>query len=167
MGKEDVTMLFIRKNILKFILSLVICFGAASIGAYFTLPAVKTWYPQLIKPWFAPPDFIFGPVWTLLYFLMAISFYLVWTSEKDKNYPKAIKSFIVQLVLNILWSIVFFGFHSILGGLIVIILLWLAIIMMIKNFYPVSPLASLLQIPYLLWVTFATILNFAIYTLNV
>jgi benzodiazapine receptor len=159
-------MLFIKKDTMKLIASIVIPFIAAAIGGLFTSMTVNTWYKELVKPWFAPPDFVFGPVWTILYLLMGISFFLVWRETDNPTNQNAVKVFYFQLLFNILWSAVFFGMKSILGGLIVIIILWIGIIAMIKAFYSVSKLAGILQIPYLLWVTFATILNFALYMLN-
>ena len=125
-----------------------------------TLPSIPTWYAQLNKPSFSPPNWVFGPVWTILYFLMGISLYLVW----DKN--RKIKIFFIQLALNFLWSLIFFGFHLPLIAFITIIALWIAIFMTIKSFHKISRLSALLLVPYILWVSFAALLNLFIILYN-
>src|SRR3989344_102107 len=153
------------KNIKLFILSLVLCLGAGAIGALFTTPAINTWYATLNKPIFNPPNFIFATVWTTLYILMGMSFYLVLVSEtKDK--ALAVKLFFFQLFLNILWSFLFFGFHSPLLAMFEIIILWVSILLTIIHFYKISKNASYLLIPYLIWVSFAAVLNLSIVLLN-
>ncbi len=149
-------------NIIKFLGCLVACFGAAYIGSTATMPSIPTWYAALNKPVFNPPNWIFGPVWSLLYLLMAISLYLV----LGNGFSLAVVIFIVQLLLNIAWSIAFFGYHSPLTAFIIIIALWLAILLTIIKFYKISHLAGWLLIPYLLWVSFASILNLAVVILN-
>lgn len=154
-------------NILKLIISIVICQLAGIIGAFFTTDSIPTWYNSLNKPEFNPPNWLFGPVWTILYLLMGISLFIIWKEDlKNKNVKNAFAIFIVQLIVNLLWSIVFFGMHSISGGLIVIIVLLVIIIITIVKFKKISFTASILLIPYLLWVCFATILNFYFYKLN-
>lgn len=154
-------------NILKLIISIVICQLAGVIGSFFTMDSIPTWYAALNKPDFNPPNWIFGPVWIFLYLLMGISLFLVWRENlKNDHVKSAFVIFMVQLVLNTFWSIVFFGMQSITGGLIIILLLWLFIILTIIRFRKVSAIASMLLIPYLLWVTFAAVLNFYIYKLN-
>ncbi len=154
-------------NILKLIFSIGVCFLVAGIGSAFTLPSIPSWYAQLNKPFFSPPNFLFGPVWTVLYLLMGISLYIVWNKNlKNKNKDKAIKTFILQLVLNLLWSLIFFGLHQPLLAFITIIILWISILMTIKYFYKISKPAAYLLIPYILWVSFASILNLAIVGLN-
>ena len=129
--------------------------------------AVDTWYMAITKPSFNPPNWIFGPVWIVLYTLMGISAFLIWKEDiKNKAVRNALTVFILQLIVNILWSVVFFGAHSIMGGLIIIIILFILIVITIKSFYKVSKTAGNLLIPYLLWVGFATVLNFAIWQLN-
>lgn len=148
----------------KLIASILICFSAAAVGSFATYPSIPTWYASLNKPFFNPPNWIFGPVWTVLYLMMAIALYLVWR-EKVEN-KTALSWFGFQLVLNSLWSIVFFGLQCPLCGLGVIILLWFAILMSIRSFLKISKPAAWLLIPYILWVTFAAGLNLAIVRLN-
>lgn len=155
-------------NLYKFIISVIICEGAGIIGSLFTISSIPTWYVTLNKPIFSPPNWIFAPVWTTLYFLMGISLYLIWVKKIDKKSLKrrAYQIFFAQLILNILWSIVFFGLKSPILGLIIIIILWLLIIETIRRFAKVDKTASFLQYPYLIWVSFATILNFSLWVLN-
>lgn len=154
-------------NILKLILSIVICQLAGFIGAIFTMDSIPTWYAALNKPSFNPPNNVFGPVWTILYVMMGISMFLIWKEGlKNKDVKNAFIFFIIQLILNASWSVVFFGGHSVLGGLIVIVLLWLAVLYCIISFRKISRVASILLIPYLLWITFATLLNYYILILN-
>ena len=154
-------------NLARLIVSVAICYLAAAIGAMFTFRSVTTWYAALARPGFAPPNWVFGPVWTLLYFLMGVSLYLVWSRGTGVPYVRiALIVFFVQLVLNALWSILFFGLHSPLAGLVGIALLWLALVLTIFYFWKISPLAGGLLVPYLLWVSFAGMLNFAIWRLN-
>ena len=132
-----------------------------------TQDTISIWSGQLRKPFFTPPDWIFGPVWTILYLLMAISFFLVWS--KGINYPKvkyAIGYFLIQLGLNAVWTPLFFGFHLILPAFIEIILLWLAILVTFYAFKRISFYAAVLLIPYVAWVGFAVILNGSIWYLN-
>jgi benzodiazapine receptor len=152
---------------LLFIISIIICQFAAFIGSVFTVNSVSTWYTTLAKPSFNPPNWLFGPVWTLLYLLMGISLYLVWQKgTADPHIKIALLMFAAQLVLNILWSILFFGMRSPMLGLIEIALLWVFILLTITHFYPISKTAAYLLIPYILWVTFAAILNLSIFILN-
>lgn len=138
------------------------------IGAVFTTSAIPTWYATLAKPWFAPPNWLFGPAWTVLYVLMGVASFLVYQKrETDLRADGALKVYGLQLGLNFLWSVIFFGLRSILGGFIEIVLLWVLIVINIRKFYQVSPAAGLLLIPYLAWVTFASVLNFGILQLNV
>lgn len=153
-------------NTIKLIISIVMCLLAGIIGSLFTSSAIPTWYATLNKPSFNPPSWLFGPVWTLLYILMGISFYLIWTAKKSKYKSTAIKIFIIQLILNALWSIIFFGAHWIFVAFIEIILMWIFILLSIIKFHKISKTASYLLIPYILWVSFATILTFAIWVLN-
>jgi len=156
-----------RMSIVKFVGSVGVCFLVAFLGSTATLPSIPTWYERLNKPIFSPPNWIFGPVWTILYFLMGLALYIVWDKNlKNRGKERAMDTFILQLVLNLLWSLVFFGLHSPLLALITIFLLWISIFMTIKYFYKISKVASYLLIPYLLWVSFASILNLAIVILN-
>ncbi len=137
-----------------------------TVGALFTFPSIASWYMLLEKPSFTPPDWLFGPVWSTLYVLMGISLFLVVRHAIKGSSIRAVQLFFLQLFLNLLWSIVFFGSHSIGGGLVVIITMWFLIVLTILKFAKISQTASLLLLPYLAWVTFATYLNFAIFMLN-
>ncbi|HSX40151.1 MAG TPA: TspO/MBR family protein [Candidatus Saccharimonadales bacterium] len=145
----------------KLFLAILICEGAGFIGAIFTFNSVNTWYITLNKPFFNPPPWIFGPVWTILYLMMGISLYLAWGTKKV-----SLKWFWVQLVLNSLWSILFFGLKNPTLAFLGIILLFLAIFMTMKSFWKYKRTASWLLVPYLLWVTFASVLNASIVLLN-
>lgn len=147
------------KGVWKLMVAILICEGVGVLGSVFTVSNIPTWYAGLNKPTFSPPNWVFGPVWTLLYFLMGVALFLVWR----KKIPMI---FSLQLILNFVWSVVFFGMRSPLGGLIVIVLLWLAILGSIINFWKISRWAGILLIPYLGWVTFASILNYNIFILN-
>jgi len=146
----------------ELVAAIVICELAGVIGSIFTFNSIPTWYAYLVKPSFSPPSWVFGPVWILLYALMGLAAYIVYESKKRD----ALKIFGVQLCLNTAWSIVFFGFHSPLGGLLVIILLWLSIAWTILEFLKVSRPAAYMLVPYLLWVSFASVLNYSIWMLN-
>ena len=150
----------------RLLASLALCFAAEGLGGLFTAQSVGTWYLTLQKPAFTPPGWLFGPVWTLLYFLMGVSFYLVWNARENKIKRFAIVVFFIQLILNVLWSLAFFGMQSITGGLIVIAALWLAIISTMYQFRQISRPAATMLFPYLAWVSFASILNYALWRLN-
>ena len=147
----------------KLTISLALPLIVSIIGGLFTASSVSTWYVELIKPSFNPPNWIFGPVWIILYLLMGISLYLIWTKKYNKP---AFFIFGIQLVLNLFWSILFFGMKSPLYAFIEIIFLWFAIIITIIYFYRINKLSAYLLIPYLLWVSFAAILNLSILILN-
>ena len=154
-------------ELIKLIVCIVICQLAGFIGSIFTRDSVGTWYKMLNKPSFNPPNWLFGPVWITLYVLMGLSAYLIWRKGLSiKNVQYSLGIFLVQLVLNSLWSVVFFGSRSIGGGLIIIVLLWFLILITTLSFYKVSAISAYLLIPYLLWVTYASILNFSIWQLN-
>lgn len=151
----------------RLVISLIIVFFAGAIGTVATLSEIPTWYAALAKPTWAPPNWLFGPVWTTLYILIGVALFLVWRKGSDKKDVKlALFVFAVQLVLNVLWSVVFFGYHSLLGGVIVVILLWIAILANIIVFYRVSKPAGLLLVPYIIWVSIASYLNYSVYLLN-
>lgn len=132
------------------------------IGAFITASSVNSWYVDLIKPDFNPPNWLFAPVWISLFFLMGVASYLVY--QKGNN--KALKIYLVHLVFNSLWSILFFGMQSPVLAFIDILILLGLIIYLIKAFYFTNKIAGLLLLPYLLWVSFATVLNFTIWQLN-
>ena len=155
------------KDILKLIGSIIICQLAGFIGSLFTTPAIPTWYKTLTKPAFNPPNSIFSPIWITLFLLMGISLFLVWQKNlKDRKVKIALLFFTVQLVLNILWSVLFFGLKSPLLAFIEIIILWFAILLTILKFFKVSKPAGALLLPYILWVSFAAFLNFFLWNLN-
>jgi translocator protein len=155
-----------KSNILKLIVSLILPLGLGSLAGIFTSRAIPTWYEMLNKPSFSPPNWVFGPVWTALYFLMGFSLFLVWKENASDKRNKAIAVFMLQLILNFCWSFIFFYFHRLGLALVEILLLWISIFTMILLFYRIRPLAAYINIPYILWVTFATILNGAYYFLN-
>lgn len=155
----------------KLILAIFVCLLAGIIGSVFTYPAIGSWYAFLEKPFFAPPNWLFGPAWTTLYFLMGVSLYLVWkTKSKQKGFialkNEALNIFYTQLALNALWSIIFFGLKSPSLAFVEILLMWVLIAATICKFSKISKAASYLLIPYLLWVSFATLLNASIVYLN-
>lgn len=144
---------------------ILLCEFAGSLGAIFNFQSLSGWYKKLKKPSINPPNWIFGPVWTSLYFLMGVSLYLILNQSSQMNFP-AILMFSFQLLLNVLWSGIFFFLKKPKYAFFEVVLLWFAIIYTIFLFYPLSRLASLLLIPYLAWVSFASILNFLIWRLN-
>lgn len=155
------------KDLPKLLISVIGCELVGFLGTPFTISAIPTWYATLNKPFFAPPNWIFRPVWTLLYFLMGVAFYLIWKQGwKKKKVKTAGLFFLAQLVLNFVWSPIFFGLRAPLLGLTVIVAMWILIVMTMKKFHPLSRWAFYLLVPYLLWVSFATILNAAIVVLN-
>ena len=153
-------------DFLKLVVSIILCQIAGLLGALFTTPAIPTWYATLKKPFFNPPNWIFSPVWISLFILMGISLFFVWRRTDHPKFKIAFFFFFVQLIFNVLWSIAFFGLKSPLLGLIDIILLWIAILLTIQNFLKISKFAGVLLIPYLLWVSFAALLNFSLWLLN-
>ncbi|WP_276482310.1 TspO/MBR family protein [Paraflavitalea pollutisoli] len=150
----------------KILVSLALPLTIGGVAGAVTAQNVRTWYPQLNKPWFTPPNALFAPVWTLLYLTMGISLYLVWQQPPSTARKKALTAFAVQLFFNFWWSILFFQFHQVGWALIDIVLLWMGIVWMIARFYKVSRLAANLQWPYLAWVSFATALNAGVWYLN-
>ncbi len=147
--------------------SIIICLGAGLLGSLFTYGSIPTWYAGLVKPSFNPPNWLFAPVWTALYILMGIAAFLVWRRGlQTKGVKAALLAFLFQLVLNVAWSLIFFGWHAPFFAYLEIIVLWLAIVLTIIYFYRISRPAAWLLIPYLLWVSFASVLNFAIWRLN-
>lgn len=177
-------------NLLKLLFSIIICELAGVVGSVFTISEINGWYKTLNKPGFSPPSWIFGPVWAALFVLMGISLYLVWqknfvaknqiSKRKKKtwnpwsqkflsgSWQKAniILIFATQFILNVLWSIIFFGMHSPAAAFFELLMLWFAILFTIVNFYRVSKISAYLLLPYILWVSFAGVLNFFIFILN-
>jgi benzodiazapine receptor len=150
---------------LMLIVFFAVCLGAGGLGSFFTASSVRDWYPKLRKPAGTPPSWIFGPVWTTLYLLMAVSAWLVWR-EYGRGALPALLIFFAQLALNIAWSGIFFGSRMPGVAFVEIVILWLAILFTIFVFYFLVPLAALLLVPYVLWVTYASYLNWGIWRLN-
>jgi benzodiazapine receptor len=153
-------------DVLKLAASIIVCLLAGFLGSLFTTPAIPTWYAALEKPFFTPPSWLFAPAWTALFILMGISFFLVWRKKGHPQFRTALVFFVVQFILNILWSAAFFGLRAPLLGLIEIVVLWIAILLTIIYFFKVSRLAGALLVPYLLWVSFASLLNYYLWILN-
>lgn len=155
------------RDAIKLVVSIAACQCAGLIGSVFTTPAIPTWYATLQKPFFNPPNWLFAPAWVTLYLLMGIAAFLVWRRGLgQKGVKSALIIFLVQLVLNALWSVVFFGLRSPLWGAVVILALWVAILLTILRFFKISTAAGALLLPYILWVSFASVLNIAILVLN-
>ena len=151
----------------KLIISLVVCQLAGGIGSIFTVRSVTTWYLTLKKPSFNPPSWVFGPAWITLFILMGIALYRVWNKGTAAPGVKiALAAFFVQLLFNVLWSLAFFGLKNPLLGLLDIALLWILILVTLILFWQVDRVGGLLLAPYLLWVSFASVLNGTIYFLN-
>lgn len=154
-------------NIRKIAISLATPFLIGLLGSTATSLNLPTWYASLHKPSFNPPNWVFAPVWTVLYIMIGMSLYMLWViPAKTKQHRNALKMFVAQLLLNCMWSLVFFGLRSPKGGLVVIVLLLLALAITIKRAYAIYKPAALLLVPYFLWTSFATILNVAIVILN-
>jgi len=140
---------------------------AGLIGSIATIPAISSWYTILIKPPLTPPNWVFGPVWTTLYILMGFSLYLVVSGGTENKLVRlGMILFAGQLIVNILWSFVFFGLHSPILGLVAILVLIILVLAMIYCFYQVSRIAAVLQVPYIVWLCIATYLNIMILVLN-
>jgi tryptophan-rich sensory protein len=151
---------------IKLLISVLICEGVGFLGTIFTIPSIATWYAYLNKPSFNPPNWIFGPVWTILYCLMGVSVFLVLQKKLKKQLNFLVLLFTVQLFLNFLWSIIFFGMHLPLAALLEIALLWISIALLIVDFWKFSKPGAILLIPYLCWVSFASVLNLFVVLLN-
>jgi len=155
------------QDIIKLVVSIIACQLAGLIGSVFTTPAIPTWYAALQKPAFTPPNWLFAPAWLTLYLLIGIAAFLIWRKGlAQKEVKTALLIFAIQLILNALWSVAFFGLKSPLAGVIVIALLWVAILFTILRFFRLSVAAGALLLPYILWVSFAAALNMAIWQLN-
>lgn len=154
------------QNILSLIIFILICLFAEVVGSYLTFTSVKDWYPTVAKPSWTPPSWLFGPVWTTLYILMGISAWMVWKEGGFQQNPFALGIFFIQLAINVLWSGFFFGLQGIGLALINIVILWVLIIAMVITFWQTKQMAGVLNIPYWLWVSYATALNFQIWRMN-
>ena len=152
---------------MKFIISLLIPLAVGGISGFFTTKAIPGWYAQLNKPWFNPPNWLFSPVWTSLYIMMGIALWLVWKSDAPQILKRrAIYLFAAQLVLNFFWSLIFFNLHQIGWALVEIVAMWGMILLSIVAFAKINKAAAWLLVPYISWVSFATILNYSIWQLN-
>jgi len=159
----------VKVNWRRLLISLLIVFLAGFIGSYFTYPGIQSWYAGLNKPAIALPNWLFAPVWSALYVLMAFSFYFVWNKSKVSNkvlVNECMTLFIIQLVLNSLWSIIFFGLHNISLALVEILVLWSFLFLTIVKFYKIDKKSAYLLIPYILWVSFAALLNYSFMAVN-
>ncbi len=149
------------------IIAILISEAAGIIGSVFTSPSIPTWYAGIIKPTFSPPNWVFGPVWTTLFALMGIASYIVWKRGFERRDVRiALGMFALQLILNVTWSLIFFGLQNPALAFLEIIALWLAIALTIVSFYRINKNAAYLLITYVLWVSFDMFLNYTIWSLN-
>jgi tryptophan-rich sensory protein len=156
-----------KSKILAFVAAILICQSAGFIGSFFTVQNIPTWYAALEKPFFQPPNWIFGPVWLLLYTLMGISVAFLWLRRKSQpGAGRALKLFGIHLILNALWSPLFFGWHQLDWSFALILVIWAFIIVLYVQFYRLYKPSAYLLVPYFCWVSFAAVLNFAIWQLN-
>jgi len=156
-----------KLNYKRLIISLALPQLVGIVGSFFTTPAISTWYATLKRPSFSPPNWLFGPAWITLYILMGISVYLIWQKvEKNKKARSVMWLFWVHLVFNASWSVIFFGLQNPGLAFVNIIIMWLLIVVLMIKFWRINRWASYLLIPYLLWVSFASVLNYFIWYLN-
>jgi translocator protein len=156
-----------KVSLVKVVASVLLTLAVGMIGSIVTIPSIGSWYIGLTKPFFTPPNWLFGPAWTSLYICMGISFGIVWSvQKKKKQWKEARNMYIGQLALNVLWSFLFFGFHSPVLAFLEVVVLWLAIFYTIRKFSVLSVQASWFLYPYLAWVSFASLLNLSIIFLN-
>lgn len=158
-----------RRPIASLVVAVLACEIVGASGGLFTATGLETWYPELTKPAITPPSWVFGPVWTGLFALMGSAVWFIWREiggGEVRGARLALGMFVAQFVLNVAWSAVFFGFRSILWGLVVILVLWVAVIATVVLFDRVNRVAAALLVPYLAWVSFAGYLNYLIWTLN-
>ncbi len=154
------------RGVIGLAVAILICFGAAGLGSLFTTPSIGGWYLTLRKPAWTPPNWVFGPVWSLLYLSMAAAAWLVWRKSGMSGARLALVLFAVQLLFNVFWSAIFFSAHMPGVAFAEIVLLWLMILATTVSFWPVSQTAGWLMVPYLVWVAFAAALNYSIWRLN-
>lgn len=155
------------KNTIRLLTSIIVCQLAGAIGFFYSAPAISGWYKLINKPSFTPPNWVFGPVWIILYLLMGISAYLIWKKGlASKEARMGIFVFAFQLFLSVFWSVLFFGIGNFMAAFIEILSLWVAIIATIMTFSKISKISAILLSPYVLWVSFASILNFFIWRMN-
>ena len=151
---------------ISLVVFIFICFSAAALGSVSTSSSLKSWYPTLKKPSWNPPNYLFAPVWTVLYLLMAVSAWMVWQRVSHQGISVPITLFLIQLLLNAAWSVIFFGLQSPRWAFVEVLCLWVAIACTMISFWSVSTLAAVLMLPYLAWVSFAAYLNGVIWRLN-
>lgn len=155
------------KNWIRLIVSIGLPLAVGAVAGMFTSSEINGWFQSIEKPSWQPPNWVFGPVWTVLYILMGIAFYLVWKNDDAKNHKRmAITLWLIQLVFNFLWSFIFFKEHQLDWALGEILVLWFFILLTIIYFARISTLAAWLMVPYICWVSFASLLTFSIYELN-
>jgi tryptophan-rich sensory protein len=145
---------------------LLLCFAVAGVSSIFMARGIPGWYAGLVKPPLNPPNQVFGPVWTVLYALMAVSAWMVWKTRSSPCRRRGLRLFFVQLALNFLWTWIFFGRHQMFTAFADLVVLWIAILLTILTFRKMSHAAAWMLVPYLAWVTFAGYLNFALWRLN-
>ena len=154
------------RSLAALIVATATCLVVGVSGSLVTATSVREWYPFIQKPWWTPPSAVFGPVWTVLYLLMGVSAWLIWRDAEGNARRSALLIFVTQLVLNGTWYYLFFGLRSPGWGALEIVLLWCSIVATLLAFARISRLAAGLLLPYLLWVSYAAALNFAIWNLN-
>jgi benzodiazapine receptor len=147
-------------------MAFVVTLGVGVVGAFITNSSDQEWYTSLEKPLVTPPSWVFAPVWTVLYVLLALSLIRIWDAKDSEERQRWLCAFFAQLVLNVLWSLLFFGLHSLLWGWICILILWFIVIILFLDAYQLDTVTALFLAPYLAWVTFAGILNFWIWYIN-
>ncbi len=156
-----------KKQAFQLFIAILVCLSAGAIGSLFTMEAIPNWYATLEKPAFTPPNWVFGPVWTMLYILMGIALFLIWRIESPRSeVRRAVIFFGFHLVINASWSIVFFGFQNPTAAFFVILFLIITLLMSMNDFWKLDKKAAFLLTPYLFWVCYATALNFSIMRLN-
>ena len=153
----------LKNKYVSFLFIVLITFSASAMGGFVTASFKEPWYSQIIQPSFSPPSWVFGPVWTTLYFLMSLAIWLFWINFKNK---KVLYIYFVHIFFNAIWSIIFFGFHQIFLALLNLIIILIFIIWLMNIYYKTYRLSFLLMLPYLLWSTYALFLNGSIFYLN-
>ena len=152
------------KKIVSLLIFILLAFGASAWGSYVTNLYKEPWYSMIVKPSFNPPEWVFAPVWITLYIAMSVAIWLVWINPKREE--KIVYIYFIHLLVNGSWSIFFFGLHLILASLIVIGVIIFFVVWLIKLYYPINKLSSFLMVPYLMWLSYALVLNFYIFILN-
>ena len=154
----------LTKKIISLLIFNILAFGASAWGSYVTNLYKEPWYSEIAKPSFNPPDWVFSPVWIILYIAMSVAIWLIWINPK--RVEKIIYIYFIHLLINGSWSIFFFGLHLILVSLIVIAIIIFFVVWLIKLYYPINKMSSFLMVPYLVWLSYAFVLNFYIFILN-